>query len=251
MNSLYFVQMNDLLLYLFALLPVAIICWIIFRLDKFEKEPIWPLVIAFLIGGLSTVPILFWESWVSTTSLEQDVNIWKTIIIAFLVVAASEEFVKSLGIYLYPFQQSFFNERMDGIIYGVMVAMGFAAVENVFYAYQHDWTTILVRAFTAVPTHAVFGVITGYYFGLAKFNKEKKWHYILRGLLIAIGLHGLYDFFIIQQIHEELMGGALLVLGFSVYLSFEMVKLHRQNSEESKLEFSENEFIEKNDLENS
>ena len=110
-------------------------------------------------------------------------------IIAFLVVAASEEFVKSLGVYLYPFQQSFFDERMDGIIYGVMVAMGFAAVENVFYASQHDWVTVLVRAFTAVPTHAVFGVITGYYFGLAKFNKEKKWHYILRGLLIACLLY--------------------------------------------------------------
>ncbi len=246
--------MNDLLLYLFAVLPVAIICWIIFRLDKFEKEPAWPLLITFLIGGICTIPILFWESWVSTTSLEQDVNTWKTIVIAFLVVALSEEFVKSLGVYLYPYQQSFFNERMDGIIYGVMTAMGFAAVENIFYAYQHDWATIIVRAFTAVPTHAVFGVITGYYFGMAKFNKEKKWSYILRGFVIVVGLHGLYDFFIIQKIHENLMGAALLVLGFSIYLSVEMVKLHRKHSEgnnQAIVEGEEGNFIEKDDSENA
>ncbi len=245
--------MNDLFLYFFAVLPVAIICWFVFRLDKFEKEPIWPLVITFLIGGICTVPILFWQSWVSTTSLEQDVNTWKTVVIAFLVVAASEEFVKSLGVYLYPYQQSFFNERMDGIIYGVMVAMGFAAVENIFYV-DKGWDTVLVRAFTAVPTHAVFGVITGYYFGMAKFNKEKKWSYIFRGSVIAIGLHGLYDFFIIQKIHENLMGAALLVLGFSIYLSFEMVKLHRKHSEGNSQTIAEGEqdvFIKKDDSENA
>ena len=238
--------MNDLLLYFFAVLPVAIICWIIFRLDKFEKEPIWPLVITFLIGGISTIPIYFWESWALTTSLNQDVNIWKTMVIAFLVVSVSEEFVKGLGVYLYPYQQSFFNERMDGIVYGVMVAMGFAVVENIIYAYEKGAAAILVRAFTAVPAHAVFGVITGYYFGLAKFNRKKRWAYILRGLLIAICLHGLYDFFLEQKIHEELMGGALLVLGFSIYLSVEMV---RKLSKEAKLEVAE--INSENSVENS
>ncbi len=222
--------MDDILKYSIAALPVLLICFFIFKIDKYEKEELWPLVITFLLGGLGTIPLLFWESWVSTTALEQNINIWKTLVIAFLIVAASEEFVKSLVVYVYPYHQSFFNERLDGIIYSATAAMGFASVENFLYAYQYDWTSVLVRAFTAVPIHAAFGVIIGYYFGLAKFNKEKQWNYILRGLLIAISLHGLYDFFIIQQINENLMGAALLVLGFVIYLAVEIIRKLRKEA---------------------
>ena len=150
--------MDDILKYSIAGLPVVLILLFVYKIDKNEKEQIWPLVITFLLGGLGTIPLLFWESWVSTTALEQNINIWKTLAIAFLVVAASEEFVKSLVVYLYPYHQSFFNERLDGIIYGATASLGFATVENFLYAYQYDWTSVAVRAFTAVPIHAAFGI---------------------------------------------------------------------------------------------
>ena len=224
--------MNDLLLYFLAVLPVALIVWLIFKLDKFEKEPAWQLLIVFLLGCLSTLPIFFWQCWFETTHFEDSTSLWRTFVTSFLVVSLSEEFVKGLAVFAYPFQQKFFNDRMDGIVYGVVTAMGFAVVENIFYAYQFGLSNVLVRAFTAVPAHAAFGAITGYYFGLAKFNEGKKWIYILRGMLIAVGLHGLYDFFIIQEFNENLMGGALVVLAFSIYLSVEMIRLHRKYSKE-------------------
>lgn len=224
--------MDNLLLYFLALLPVGLIIWLIFKLDKFEKESPLPLLLTFLAGGLATIPIFFWQTWFVSTTFEDPTSLWRTIVTSFLVVSLSEEFVKSLAVYTYPFQQKFFNERMDGIVYGVVAAMGFAAVENIFYAYEYGLQNIMIRALTAVPAHAAFGCISGYYFGLAKFNDSKKWNYILRGLLIATGLHGLYDFFIIQEFNENTMSGALVVLVLAIYISIEMIKICLKNRNE-------------------
>ncbi len=223
--------MNDVLLYFLALLPIGLIVLLIYKLDKYESESLWNLLIAFLLGGLATVPIFFWQTWIATTSIEEPTILWKTLVVSFLVVALSEEFVKGLAVFSFPYQRPFFNERMDGIVYSVVVAMGFAAVENVYYAYLNGLSNVLVRFFTAVPMHATFGCVLGYYFGLAKARKEKQWEYIGRGFLIAIGLHGLYDFFIIQEFNENLMGGALVVLAFSIYISIEMIRQVLRKSE--------------------
>lgn len=235
--------MNNLLLYFLAVLPIGLIIWLIFKLDKFEKESVWQLWLVFLIGGLTTLPIFFWQGWFATTHFEDPTSLWRTIVTSFLVVSLSEEIVKGLAVFAYPFRQNFLNDRMDGIVYGVVTAMGFAAVENIFYAYQFGLPNVLVRALTAVPAHAAFGAITGYYFGLAKFNEEKKWIYIFRGMLIAVGLHGLYDFFIIQGFNENLMGGALVVLAFSIYLSIEMIRLHLKHSKGQFEEITEESMV--------
>ena len=128
--------MNNFLLYFLAVLPVFLIVWLIFKSDKFEKESAWQLWLVFLIGCLTTLPIFFWQGWFETTHFEDPTSLWKTFVTSFLVVSLSEEFVKGLAVFAYPFQQKFFNQRMDGIVYGVVTAMGFAAVENIFYAWQ-------------------------------------------------------------------------------------------------------------------
>ena len=51
-----------------------------------------------------------------------------------------------------------------------MVALGFAAFENVKYVYSYGFATGLVRAVTAVPGHAIFGVFMGYFYGYAKLS---------------------------------------------------------------------------------
>ncbi|NJO90638.1 MAG: PrsW family intramembrane metalloprotease [Chloroflexia bacterium] len=45
-----------------------------------------------------------------------------------------------------------------------------------------------------MPAHALFGITMGYYFGLARFNENKKTLYIWLAILIPILLHGFYDF---------------------------------------------------------
>lgn len=52
-------------------------------------------------------------------------------------------------------------------MYAVMVSMGFAATENIIYVVQGGYVTGILRAFTAVPAHATFGILMGYFMGIA------------------------------------------------------------------------------------
>ena len=72
-----------------------------------------------------------------------------------------------------------FNEPMDGIVYGVCASLGFATLENFYYVYiisdtfgTSAMTLALVRAFSAVPAHAVFGIFMGYFFMKYVFVKK-------------------------------------------------------------------------------
>ncbi len=60
--------------------------------------------------------------------------------------------------------------------------------------------TALIRAITAVPAHAIFGITMGYYLGIAHMYKELKGKYLARALLVPILLHGIYDFILMVEI---------------------------------------------------
>lgn len=221
--------MNALLI-LAAILPIILICSLIYFLDKQEKEGLIPLLLSFGLGMLSALPAVGLQMLAAKTNIDSSQNLGLLLIYAFLVVAFSEELVKLAMVLIYPYPRTFFNEPMDGIVYSVMVGMGFAVVENLIYAYNHGIETVLVRAFTAVPAHAVFAIFMGYFLGLAKFHADKKWKLIGFGFLLAVGIHGLYDFFIIQQYYDWLMGFGLVTLLISAYLSYLLIKDHRENS---------------------
>lgn len=113
-----------------------------------------------------------------------------------------------------------------------MVSMGFATLENVLYAGKFGFQTTLLRAFTAVPAHASFAIIMGYFTGRSKFAfpSARKWQLIAMGLFIPVGVHGIYDFFILQEYYEELLVLALFILGTSIYIATRLIKEHQENS---------------------
>lgn len=213
-----------------AIAPGLLICWYIYTLDKYEKEPTWPLVIAFVIGVLLTLPAFKIEAWASSLGLDETDRLGAAFVASFIVVALTEEALKYAALCLYPSRQSFFNEPMDGIVYAIMIGMGFATVENIIYAVQYGIQTTLLRNLTAVPAHAAFAVIMGYFIGLAKFSKEGRALKWAMGFLIPFLLHGTYDFFILQEIYDGLMILALFTLGYSLFLSRRLVLLHQENS---------------------
>ena len=70
----------------------------------------------------------------------------------------------------------------------------------------------------------------GYYVGLAKFSKGKKIILILTGIILATLVHGIYDFFILQEYYDWLMVFATLTLCISIYFAIRLVRLHQENS---------------------
>ena len=215
---------NTLLLLSAATLPSIAIAYWIYRQDRYEQEPKRMLLWAFLCGCASTIPAIIFQSFFK--HLENPDSLFDTAIFAFGVVALSEELSKYLLLRRFIYPQKDFNEPIDGIVYGVMVGLGFATLENVLYVFQSGeagFATALSRAFTAVPAHAAFGVLMGAYVGLAKFIPEKATIYMFIGVGLAIFFHGAYDFFLMQQVYEGLALIAILVLMWGINMARRLI----------------------------
>lgn len=218
------------LLILLAILPGLLVCYLIFRLDKYEQEPKLPLLISFALGMVITLPVMFLEEWAAEVGWDAPDRFLPTLLFAFVGVALVEELFKFAALMAFSYHRPFFNEPMDGILYTVMIGMGFATLENILYADRFGLETALVRAFTAVPAHAAFAVLMGYYVGLAKFDKANRLILLLKGLGWAILVHGIYDFFILQAMFDWLILFALVVLIVSTIFARKMIIAHQNNS---------------------
>ena len=82
--------------------------------------------------------------------------------------------------------------RLDAVLVGALVAMGFALIEDVEYSIFGNFYT-LIRA--VLPLHAFFGTITGYYYGKAKAAGSMKYHVL--SLAVPIFGHTFYDMWIV------------------------------------------------------
>ncbi|WP_334055651.1 PrsW family intramembrane metalloprotease [Polaribacter sp. P097] len=215
-------------LLLLALAPVVVILIYIYVKDKYEKEPIGLLVKNFFLGAIVsiiiTVVLGFAANIIFPVTDEKD--IFQQFVKAFFVVALVEEFSKYIIVKYYSQKKTDFNEPFDGIVYAVVVSMGFAALENVLYVYQYGVATGLTRAFTAVPAHATFGILMGYFMGKAKFS-DNRVKYNLLGLLIATLFHGAYDFFLFINFIPGIAIGAFVSLIIGIVLSRKAIKKHQ------------------------
>lgn len=213
-----------------ALAPVVAIIIYFYQRDKYEREPMALLSRAFGFGVLSVIPA-FMGSWFgSYLGFEISPNIWTTFVYAFFVVALSEETAKFLFLRYGLFPRREFDEPYDGILYSVMVGMGFAATENIAYVADGGISLALLRMFTAVPAHATFGAVMGYYVGMAKFEPARRTEFLLKGLGGAVFMHGLYDFFLMQLLYEGMTLGAIGSLIVSIIYTRKAATLHQQNS---------------------
>ena len=213
-----------------AITPGLAIAFFIYSRDK-EKEPGKLLRRAFLLGMLSTFVAIAFELWWEKNGYTRRPDLSSTAFYAMIVVAFSEEFAKFIFLRRFFYKHKEFNEPFDGIVYSVMIALGFATLENIFYAYQYGIGTTIMRMFTAVPSHAADGVIMGYFVGKAKFHPNKKTLYLVAGLLGATFFHGAYDFSLMQQTLPNMaMAGAFVTLAVTLNLSFKAMKIHRENS---------------------
>lgn len=220
-----------------AIAPGLAICLFIFHRDAYNREPKLNLLVTFLLGALSIIPAFFIE----TALAVRDNTISAVAIQAFFVVALTEEVCKYSVLRFYSYPKKSFDEPLDGIVYGVMASMGFATVENILYVYKYasmgmGYQVAFMRMLLAVPAHATFGIVMGYFAGRAKFENKRPLSLMLTGLLAATVLHGFYDFFLFLQGNPYvkdyvsdmlLFGGAVLSFILAVRFSTRFIRQHR------------------------
>lgn len=213
-----------------AVLPCLAIVYLIYRADLYEKEDIFPLAICFLLGILIVFPLFELQAFFHRSGLGATHTLLWALFSSFVLVSLTEETFKFLALRLYPFNRPFFNEPIDGIVYATMIGMGFATLENIFYAYQYEMTTTLIRGITAVPAHASFAAIMGFFVGKARFNPAKRKQLLWMGWLIPVSIHGLYDFFIIQEVYDGIIVLALVTLSAAIFFSIRLIREQQQQS---------------------
>ena len=183
-----------------ALLPAIALAVYIYKKDGVEHEPVRLIVRLFGYGALACLPAALVEMVLSRVfaALQIQNHYWAIFLEAFVVAALCEETCKFLFLRT-TWRDPAFDFQFDGIVYAVTVALGFAALENVNYVLQYGLNTGLLRAVTAVPGHAIFGVFMGYFYGHAKLS-DYSGHpgqtrdFLALSVAAPVLLHGTYDF---------------------------------------------------------
>ncbi len=219
----------ELTLFGLAVAPgIAIALYVYFR-DKYEKEPLNLLLKTFFAGFFVVLPAAMIEVFLSKTFVVDDANLVHVAVTNFLFVGFTEELCKYICLFTIVYSKPDFNEPFDGITYAVMVSMGFATSENIMYVINGGLHVALIRIFTAVPAHATFAVLMGYFVGLAKFRNHHT-PLLLLGLFSATLFHGAYNFFLSINNIEIIALGALASFIVGLRLSFKAMKILNENS---------------------
>lgn len=227
-----------MLLLALALAPGIAIMLFFYSKDQYDREPLKNIAISFLLGVLSTLPAIILQL---TLSKQLDAyfaskSLAYYFIYTFGIIGLSEEGSKLFMLRIYAYRKKAFNEPFDGIIYAVMVSMGFATLENVGYVFDGGISVAFLRMFLSVPAHASFAVLMGYHVGLAKFDPENANTHFIKGLLLAAFFHGSFDFFLFLQQSPEvtktvssglLFLGAIISYWIAIRISLKSIKLHQ------------------------
>lgn len=208
----------DIFLFSLAVLPALILALVIYRQDRFEREPFGHLVKASFMGVLATAPAIVAELLLEEAHPSGAVA--GGLYGGFVVAGCCEEAAKLLMLYWAVWRSREFNEYFDGIVYACFVSLGFACFENVLYVCFQDTVeasifTGSIRAVLSVPAHFLFGVMMGYYFALAKFDAAHRRRNLLLAFMVPMLLHGTFDSLLMiaegMEEKQELLTGALFV----------------------------------------
>ena len=216
------------LVYIITFSPSFLILGYIYFSDRY-KEPILLVLSTFLLGHFLCIPAGILNEYFIFSSNTPD----KLSFIAGLV----EEPLKFSVLYFFIRKRKMFDEPMDAIVYGTLISLGFATLENIEYVFlsNQEIPSIIIafiRAFTAIPLHACCGIIMGYYFGLYYFRPEKS--SLIKSLIVPTGIHCLYNYLT----NANTLYFALFLIAVIIFAA----KLHRKvkNEQKGKLFEAEN-----------
>lgn len=186
---------------LLSILPSIILLIVVWKGDRYEKEPPGLLIKLFLLGSLTTISAFIIEYLFGNVILSfmNQQGILFALIDNFLVVAVAEEAGKYFVLKKVTWKHPALNFTFDAVVYAVAVSLGFATLENILYLIDGSVFLALSRALFSVPGHFIDALYMGYYYGLARFSDAYNDDRLKKGNLrlafwVPVLIHGFYDF---------------------------------------------------------
>lgn len=198
--------MAVILSFFFGFIPILFYAWLVYWLDRYEKEPtvllglvfVWGILIA---GGFAFLAntLLGWGVYMFTGS-ESTTNIATGSLIAPLV----EESLKGLAVFgIFLIFRDEFDSLLDGMIYAAVTALGFAALENTYYIYngyvENGYQGLLILAFVRVILvgwqHPFYTAFIGLGLAAARLSSRAVIRFLapVAGWLAAVLAHSLHN----------------------------------------------------------
>lgn len=188
-----------------AIIPTIFFVVIIYWFDHYEKEPAWLLAASFLWGAIPSIILAF--------ILNTGLGIFPYFALgpglgeaasAALIAPPVEETLKGLALIgILLIQRHELDSPLDGIIYGAMVGMGFAMVENVYYFLNvyaegglEAWgSNIFIRAIIFGLNHALFTSFAGLGIAVARLSRSSftKFAAPVSGWMAAMFVHFVHN----------------------------------------------------------
>lgn len=234
-------EQNIINLSIYSVLPAIVILFYVYKRDYFPEPPRIVFITLLLGAGISFpigILIPFFEGYLETANLGLETSHFY---MAFIRAAFLEETAKFLILIYYCLHLDEFNEPMDALVYGVAASIGFAVFENWEYVMigtkeglEVAKNIALIRAFTAMPMHALAGVFMGFFLIEAIFNKENRRLNLFLSLFYPICLHGLYDLILMSDLFSYYWAYILvfvfIVRAYFVFKKERNLQLNRKGS---------------------
>ena len=161
----------------------------------------------FFFGMLAALPAALIELGFAAALQPLKLPLFITeIIYIFFGISLIEELFKYLVVKKKVIKNSECDEPTDIMLYMIISALGFAALENLLILLPlaspfQFFETFVISSFRFVGAtflHALASGVFGYFIALSFLEKKNKTKLFLKGLIAAVFLHGLYDFSIIE-----------------------------------------------------
>ncbi|MCZ6842446.1 MAG: PrsW family glutamic-type intramembrane protease [SAR324 cluster bacterium] len=180
-----------------AIAPAIALVWFFYVRGAYRPVRKSLIALLFLSGGAAALLALTLNHLVEKYTL-----LWPgapeqlhRILFWFFGVGLNEEFAKMVPLLLLFYPRRHFKTPYQGLLAAVSVALGFAALENLFYLERYGSLTVLTRSVLTVPAHAFFTAPLGVMMAYSRQASGVlgKYLWLLGGLSVATALHGLYD----------------------------------------------------------
>ena len=214
--------------------------WLSFYLKKdCHPEPKYMLTRAFLMGIIiSPLAILFQLGFAELKNVLGSEIFSQGAPVFFLWSSFVEELLKFLAIYMIIVRSPEFDEPVDGMIYMISAALGFAAIENILVMFNLipdgagiALNTLALRFVGATLLHALASGLMGYFLAMSWFFQNHRKKLIIFGLTMATLFHAAFNMLIAfaQESANPAIGLVyttflLIILAFLVSILFDKIK---------------------------
>jgi len=224
---------------IFGIFPSII--WLLF----FLKEDVHPesnkmILKVFCYGIIAAFLALVFEFGFLAISSKLSLPLLSVLLLnIFICVGLVEEFSKFILVKKLAVSDPEFDEPIDAMLYMIIAALGFAALENIFvllnlglpFKISDTLTLTLFRFLGATFLHALCSGTIGFFLALSFYKTKQRLRLIILGFIIAVSLHGLFNFSIMEMKGSlKFLIPTFIIIGLGIFVSLAFQKLKKISS---------------------